>query len=219
MKKRIKVPRPPHKRSLKYILLDLVIFIFILTIASVLLASLNTARKPAIYLYPTEDMQVQVEVDVNGFMFNDIPDYNGGWDVFATTDGIIDDTYDYLFYEAALWNVEVPEEGWVVAYNDLESWFEETLPELGLNEKETAQFIEYWLEELPEANYYEVRLIGDEFLRENMTLTVTPAPDTVLRLLFHFTPVNTKTNIDPPLIHTFDREGFVVVEWGGILGM
>ena len=113
--------------------------------------------------------------------------------------------------------VDVPEEGWVVAYSDLEGWFEETLPQLGLNEKEAAQFIEYWMEELPEVPYYEMRLLTDEYLAQNMQLHVVPEPDTVIRLMVHFTPTNQKTNLIEPKITTPVREGFVVSEWGGIL--
>ncbi|MCK5027539.1 MAG: hypothetical protein KAS07_03910 [Candidatus Pacebacteria bacterium] len=213
------IPLPPKKKNKLRKIIAVILWLFIMAIfLSVALASLNTARKPAIYLYPTEDMDVQVQVDVNGILFNDIPKYNNGWDVFVTKDGIIDGVYDYLFYEAFLWKIDVPEEGWVVAYNELEEWFADMLPVLGLNEKETEQFVEYWMEELPRSKYYEVKLFDREFVDENMTLSIDPAPDTVIRLLFYFKPVEEKNCLQEPTIVIPTRDGFTVVEWGGILG-
>ncbi len=213
------IPLPPKKRSKFEKIIAFVLWIFVMAIfLTVALASLNSARKPAIYLYPIEDMDIQVQVDVKGFLYNDIPDYHDGWDVFVTKDGIIDGVYDYLFYEALLWKIDIPEEGWVVEYDELEGWFELNLPILGLNEKETGQFIEYWMEELPQAKYYEVKLFDREFVDENMTLSIDPAPDTVIRLLFYFKPLEKEISLQEPTIVTPTRDGFTVVEWGGILG-
>ena len=209
-----RIPLPPKKKMFRLIvcvtLLWLVVFFLVL-------ASLNTARKPAIYLYPTEDMVVNVEVVVNGLFFNDIPDYGEGWEVFVTKDGIIEGEYDYLFYEAALLNSDLPEEGWVVGYSQLENWFDENLPKLGLNEKEKEQFVEYWTEELPEAKYYEIKLFDKKFVDENLTLNIVPKPDTITRLLFYFKGLDEVMILPEPTIITPERKGFTVVEWGGIL--
>ena len=211
------IPIPPKKKRLRLIIKIFLLWSVALFLATIALASLNTARKPAIYLYPTEDMVVNVEVDVKGLFFNDIPDYGNGWEVFVTKDGIIEGEYDYLFYEAVLWHTDFPEEGWVVEYNRLENWFDKNLPKLGLNEKETNQFIEYWTQELPEAKYYEIKLFDKKFIDENMTLNIEPKPDTVTRLLFHFKALDEMTILEEPTITTPERKGFTVIEWGGIL--
>ena len=83
-----------------------------------------------------------------------------------------DGKLDYLFYEAQLKLLQLPNEGRVVGYSDLEKWFDKKLPVLGLNKKELNQFKEYWLKELPESNYYEIRILGQPFLEENMKLRV-----------------------------------------------
>jgi hypothetical protein len=214
---RVDVPKPPKKRYMDALVSFVILCSFLFIVGAVVLASLNDARKPAIYLYPTEDSMVQVQVDVRGIMYKDIPKYNGGWNVFATKEGIIDGQYDYLFYEALLWQLNVPEEGWVVPHSQLEGWFNSKLPELGLNENESAQFMEYWLAELPEANYYEVKLFDDAFVTENLRLDIEPVPDTIIRLLFHFRPLDETVVLTEPTIYTPERNGFTVVEWGGIL--
>lgn len=174
-------------------------------------------KKPAVYLYPTQDSIINVQLDINGRIVQSIPDYNNGWNVFVARDGKIENKYDYLFYEAQLNNLELPDEGWVVSSQDLDSWMNVNLIKLGLNEKEAEQFKEYWMKELPKSNYYEIKLLSQEFLKENMNLIVSGNPDTMIRLNFYFKALENPTQIKNPAIITPERNGFVVVEWGGIL--
>lgn len=177
----------------------------------------TVVKKPAIYLYPTEDSIVSVKLNVNGDIIKDIPKYENGWTVFVKKDGIIDNKYDYLFYEAKLKNIQLPNNGWIVEYSDLENWFDINLIKLGLNEKEANQFKEYWLTELPKSNYYEIKLFDQIFLKKNMDLIISPQPDTLIRLNFYFKPQKEKIEINQPQIVTPERNGFVAVEWGGVL--
>jgi len=175
-------------------------------------------KKPAIYLYPENTLNVKVNVTVNGTLTSSEPLYSNGWDVTATPEGIIDGKYDYLFYEADLYTMELPDEGWIVEYSELEKWFDDYLPKLGLNGKETEQFKEYWLKDLKEANYYDIRLLGNNFLEDNMKLTIIPEPQTIIRVNFYFKPLDEKIVIKEPVITEKERKGFTVVEWGGING-
>lgn len=174
-------------------------------------------KKPAIYLYPLEDSQIFVKLNINGEMIKDIPEYNNGWNVFVTKEGIIEGKYDYLFYEANLKKISIPKEGWIVEYSELEFWFNKNLKLLGLNKKETDQFKEYWLNQLEKSKYYEIKLLSNEFLDENMDLIITPEPETEIRLNFIFKPLKKNYSIKNPEIITPERNGFTVVEWGGIL--
>lgn len=174
-------------------------------------------RKPAVYLYPTETSEIEVQVDVNGYITEAEPNYLTGWKVTAEPSGLIDKEYDYLFYEAQLTNLQLPDEGWLVEYSNLDKWFDETLPLLGLNDKEITQFKDYWMKELTNANYYEVKILEDQFLEENMNLIINPKPDTMIRLNFYFKPHSEKIEIEEPTIKTPQRTGFTVVEWGGLL--
>jgi hypothetical protein len=173
-------------------------------------------KKPAVYLYPAERMDVSVQVKVNGGLLFTEPDYNTGWNVNVTPEGIIDSKYDYLFYEASLNKIELPNEGWVVEFENLKSWFDEYLPKLGLNKKEKEQFEDYWLSKLRKSKYYDIRLLDDKFLSENMDLIINPKPETLLRLNFYFKPINSKIDLTAPEIKEVTRKGFTVIEWGGI---
>lgn len=189
-------------------------YIFIVFVTLILIKHILTpVRKPAIYLYPTEDKIVSVKLYVNGVIIKSTPNYKNEWRVFVTKDGIIENKYDYLFYEALLKNIILPREGWVVEYSALEKWFDENLIKLGLNEKEKDQFKEYWLRELPKSNYYEIKLLEDSFINKNMKLVINPKPNTLIRLHFYFKPLKEKINIKEPKVITPERNGFVVVEW------
>ncbi len=102
----------------------------------------------------------------------------------------------------------------VVAQKDLENWFNEYLPKLGLNKKEKEQFMEYWLERLQGQNYYEMKLLSRKFLEEHAKLTILPSPDTVIRVIFYFTPMDEYKTVKAPVIQTPEQKGFVVLEWG-----
>ena len=133
------------------------------------------------------------------------------------TNGTIENRYDYLFYENTLKTVELPNEGWIKQGNVLDTWFDVILPKLGLNSKETEQFREYWLVELDKDALYEIKLFSLPFLSKNMTLTIDPKPDTLIRVIFNFKVIKETYEIKEPVITTPKRSGFHVLEWGGMI--
>lgn len=173
-------------------------------------------KKPAIYLYPLERTPVSVTLNVKGKITESDPPYEEGWNVVADPNGTIDGKYDYLFYEVQLMNPVVSEEGWVTRYDQLENWFASTLPKLGFNTKEATQFSEYWLKELPEAKYYEIKLVSDQYLQDKVNLIVSPKPDTIMRRIFSFRPLDEKIPLIAPRVET-ERNGFTLMEWGGYI--
>ncbi|MBT3720543.1 hypothetical protein HN789_01255 [archaeon] len=199
------------------IIVALGVFCCLASAAFVISLSTVTIKKPAVYLYPKEDMKINVQLDINGMLIEDIPKYNNGWNVFVTKEGIIENQYDYLFYEAKLKKISLPNTGWVIEYENLHSWFEINLPKLGLNKKEKTQFMDYWLNELPYSKYYEIKLLTYDFLEDNMNLIINPEPDTLIRLNFAFKPIKKHKILEEPEIKEIKRTGFTVIEWGGLL--
>ncbi len=177
----------------------------------------DVALKPAIYLYPEETLKIKVSLSINGEITISEPEYNNGWDVVVEPGGNIEGSYDYLFYEARLNYLETPDEGWCVEHEHLESWMNNTLNELGLNEKESKDFKDFWLDFLPIANYYEIKLLSKEYLDLNMELIIDPQPETIIRVMLTFSPYQNAVGINTPLITTPIRSGFTVVEWGGFI--
>lgn len=178
--------------------------------------------KPAVYLYPEKTMSINVKVKPVGPMTYTIPQYpDGGWTVRAEPNGDIfyqNKRFDYLYYEAEIPDSEIvePQEGYVVKYSELENLFNEILPKLGLNKKESTQFEEYWLDVLPKAPYYSVKIIPESNLDHIAPLTFSVKPDSIKRVTLSFAPLDKQIELPKPTILPFKRTGFTVIEWGGL---
>ncbi len=173
-------------------------------------------RAPYIYLYPETQTDISVELGLvpGGQIVESEPPYNNGWNVNVTPDGTIDKTFEYLYYESLQ---PVPldyRHGWVLDGADLENEFRNLLSSLGFIEKETDDFIEFWIPKLGDADYYAVY---PQDVESFVTLNINPPPDNILRTLLLVRPLAYKINIPtPPEPEIFVRDGFTVAEWGVI---
>ncbi|GEM_PF-1522187 len=178
--------------------------------------------KPAIYLYPPEKTHVSVKISPNGRLSHTDPTYpQQGWDVTAYPDGKIDyanKSYNYLYYEAEIPDefITLPQAGFIVPYRDISTFLTGLLPKLGLNQKETGQFTQYWEKALPESPYYIVKIVSPTNISVVSPLSINPVPQTVIRVTLHFEAVDNPVQISEPQIQPVQRSGFTVVEWGGI---
>ncbi|OGE73911.1 MAG: hypothetical protein A3I07_00035 [Candidatus Doudnabacteria bacterium RIFCSPLOWO2_02_FULL_42_9] len=175
--------------------------------------------KPAIYLYPTAKTQVSVKVDPKGgFTYTD-PEYGNGWEVTAYPDGkiVVDGKeYPYLFWEGRGGLYQTPEKGFIVERNNVHQFLVEKLTQLGLNKQESFDFIEYWEPYMKDAPYYFVTFMDNEALDALAPLEVNPQPDTIIRILMDFEPLEKPKHVIGLEIKTPTRNGFTVVEWGGV---
>jgi hypothetical protein len=179
--------------------------------------------KPVIYLYPEKTTDVSVKVEPSGGFSKTEPAYNNGWNVTATPEGQLTElatgsVYPYLFWEGRSNSVyQTPNRGWVVPQSEVQGFLLEKLAKLGLNAKESADFIEFWEPRMQGAPYYFVTFLGNREMNQLAPLTVDPKPDTVIRILMDFTPLEKPIDVQGYDIRTPERQGFTVVEWGGVL--
>lgn len=179
-----------------------------------------TVDKPVIYLYPEEDNTcISAQLDINGSFTCLDPAFNieNGWNVFADRNGDIHldgKTYDYLFWEAELYANFNFDQGFCVAGDKTQEFLERVLPQLGLNEKETDQFIEYWLP-IMEKNPYNVISFQTNEYTDCAGLEITPKPDTMIRVFMAFYASDSFVEMPEQTFTCPEREGFVAVEWGG----
>ena len=123
-----------------------------------------------------------------------------------------------LYYESKnikKYNDESLKEGFVVARDDVEEFLDEKLSTLGLNYKEREEFITYWANSLEEKPYAFIRFQTRAEIDRNMGLEVTPRPDTTIRIMMEYKPLNRRVKVEEQQLQKATREGFVVVEWGG----
>lgn len=177
--------------------------------------------KPVIYLYPTKTQDIKVKVSPEGGVTESIPEYGKGWSVTATPEGKIIDKatkteYPYLFWESKDDGAQTDmSEGFVVETKKLQKFFEEKLAILGLNEKEIADFTEYWVPELQGKKYVFITFYSQERIDAEAPLKVTPAPDSVIRVYFDHKKLDKKITVKEQVLTPATRKGFAVVEWGG----
>lgn len=177
-------------------------------------------KKPVIYLYPEKPINVNVEVLFDGdFVFTYPLASNGRWDVYAYPNGTLINNRDgrehpYIFWEGTSninWDLS---KGFVVKGEDTLEFLEEKLEFLGLNDREISEFITYWVP-LMQDNEYNLITFQDELYTNNFALNVYPKPDSTLRVFMVYKALDEPINIQEPILKSFDRTGFTVIEWGG----
>ena len=175
--------------------------------------------KPVIYLYPEEEMNVEIKIPTVDFTTT-YPLYNNGWNIIASPDGTLTDKnnreYNYLYWEGYTdYQVDLSE-GFVVSKNEYIEFLENKLEYVGLSDKEACDFISYWLPLMNEYEYCLVSFQKDYGEKVKIEYSVEPNNELVV-----FTAIQ---GLDAPIqvieqdlssYKDFLREGFVSVEWGG----
>ena len=180
--------------------------------------------KPVIYLSPEQETKVNVQLTFNGTLTSTYPTLPPeGWTVTAQPDGTLTDeegrSYRYLFWEGVA-NVDWKQDsGFLVKAEDAREFLEQSLTQLGLNELEQNDFITYWLPKLEKNGESFVTFAAEQYT-DNAILTVTPQPDSVLRVEMLISKVDDSNRaafqkLLEQELPRFEREGFVLVEWGG----
>ena len=174
--------------------------------------------KPVIYLYPEGKTEVLVELILNGELTCTYPAYKDGWQVTALPDGTLTDakgqTYNYLYWEGEAEMAYDFSEGFCVKGEDTAAFLEEALEDLGLTRREANEFIVYWLP-MMEQNPYNLISFQTENYTDAAKLTVSPTPDTVLRVFMAWKGTEEFMELPEQELTSPERIGFTVVEWGG----
>lgn len=200
--------------------------IFALLLALLLLAAMTGCwpleeqytEKPVIYLYPEAETDVTVRLDYAGDLTCTYPAYDGAWRVAAAPDGTLTDesgqTYRYLYWEGTD-NVQYDfSEGFCVPGSETAAFLEDALVQLGLTRAEANEFIIYWLPQM-EQNAYNLISFQSDAYTDAAKLTITPQPDTLLRVFMAWKPLTSAVEIAPQTLTAPERTGFTAVEWGG----
>ena len=176
--------------------------------------------KPVIYLYPQQPTQVSVRVDAD--ITKSDPAYMRGWNVRALPNGTLfinTASYDSLFWEGT-GHGAYPDirRGSIVAKKNLEKKLREDLSRLGLNQKESNDFLAFWLSKMPTTPYTRLSWLTTSDMNTLAPLTITPAPDTLIRVFLDFEGLEKPIDMKPQLLApSLPRNGFSVIEWGGLL--
>jgi len=177
--------------------------------------------KPNIYIYPTEKMQLSVNISfpLGGNILTSIPEYNTGWNITVEPSGKIDNEYTYLFYESSQPDVWQTEAGWHIKRTDLTQFFTTNLASYGFSEQEITDFVDFWIPLLVDKEYYTIYPQSKIEIDQAISINFSTSPDKILRLFYLVKGFENEPifELEKPVISTFERTGFYVTEWGVLL--
>ena len=210
--------KPSSSLSADRVMFYLIFAAAIFVLGSMLLGP-RLMAKPVIYLYPEKTTTVSVLLDFEGTLTHTYPAYRDGWTVTASPDGTLinhadNKEYSYLFWEGDSKRTIDMSRGFVVKGSDTAAFLQEKLALIGLRPKEYNEFIVYWLPHM-ENNRYNLIAFQEKDYTDSAELTITPKPDSILRVFMTYKPLTLPVTIPPQELKPFVRRGFTVVEWGG----
>jgi len=203
---------------------------------------MQEADKPVLYLYPAAptDIDVYLGLGPESQPISYPPlDSTQHWRVTAQPNGLITHRatgalYPSLFWEAALDISQHPDflkYGWRVERAGLVPFLEARLAEMNFNDRERAEFIQYWLPRMARHPYVQVHFatMGSDSASTNATgqlyagaapLGIAPAPEHWLRVLMVWHPMEEyhlrATGPGPQTLPRLNRTGYHALEWGGM---
>jgi len=178
------------------------------------------AYKPNIYIYPKEQIQLFVKLDfpMGGKIITSIPEYGTGWNITVNTNGLIDNTYSYLFYESTQPDIWQKDYGWIAKTDELEPFFRKNMADYGFTGREIDDFIDYWIPRLNNYSFYSIYPQTKQLIDKVIKLDLSKKPDNLLRLFYVVKGHNKlQEKLLEPTIADFIRDGYFVTEWGVIL--
>ncbi len=179
------------------------------------------AYKPIIYLYPEHEQETTVTLGYPYKLTTSYPKYTDKWKVLARPNGDLKELKTgknlySLYYESDnVVNFKVEKDGFCVKGTEIEPFLEDKLAKLGLTDRESEEFIIYWLPKLESNEYNYIRFATTDEIDTNMPLNINPKPDTLIRILMTYKGLNNPICVEEQEIKTQERAGFVAVEWGG----
>lgn len=180
----------------------------------------QVAKKPMIYLYPTDTTDIKVKLGNPSLLSSTYPKYSNEWNVTVDTEGKLTDKKTGrelygLYWEGYDYKTEMKDEGFVVAGENVSDFLEDKLALLGLNDREAEEFIVYWLPIMEKNKYNYVHFDLNEEMDAYMPLEISPKPETTIRIMMTFKALDNPVKVKAQKLETPERKGFTVVEWGG----
>ncbi len=176
-------------------------------------------KKPIIYLYPTATTSISVQLQKPENFTTTYPLYGDGWRVTAQPDGKLSDAsgkqYYALYWEGKDTSPHDFSTGFYVTKDTAAHVLEKQLTKIGLSSRERNEFVIYWLPVLRDIGQSVIHFRLTDELQSRNKLTISPAPDSLLRVAMDIKPVRRPVVLPAQKLDSFERKGFAVVEWGG----
>lgn len=177
--------------------------------------------KPVIYLYPQTPTEVSVKV--GAAVSKSDPQYslNGWQNVLALPSSHLfyqDKEYPSLYWEGLGFGVyPTITFGTIVPQAQVVSTIRQQLAAQGFTPQETSDFLDFWQSRLPSTPYVRLSWLNTEQMNQLAPLSISPRPTTLIRTFLDFQGLDAPEQLQPQHFTAPSRQGFTVVEWGGLL--
>jgi hypothetical protein len=188
------------------------------------------AEKPIVYLYSNKPVKTTITLSPFGHLAFTYPAYENNWQVETESNGNIKDLktgklHPYLFWEAnqpqeSFHTSDGVVEGFMIQTDTVTTFLETQLAILGLNSRESTDFITYWVPRLQKKPFAVVQfLMNEEYNSTFGGIQSATKLDYMLRIgmLFEIYDVQPSIVLASPANKSHsERRGFGLVEWGGM---
>lgn len=129
--------------------------------------------------------------------------------------------YPYIYWDGDKFIKQVPKKllGWSIKKENIKEFLTQKANEIGMNTAEKTEFVRYWSEII--SNYpatdFRIYFLQNEEVDDWIKLDISPKPDSWNRIEVVFTPIQPNTHSTPYALKKIKRQGFTMVEWGGII--
>lgn len=177
-----------------------------------------SGTSPSIFVY--SDSKIEITISPKSPLTYADPVIEAvGWTIITDRLGNINSpkSREYLYYEYDKSQVTFnqPPAGYVVASNTLPEFMTNLASKLGLNQKETAQLLREFNNEVKtDKKYLQIGIVPLSEIEEKLPLEIMPKPNNLKRLHFVVTPQDSYQNIPAPTINSIKRGGLTVIEFG-----
>lgn len=178
--------------------------------------------EPILYVYADPPTEVAIAPLAPLRFFTTRPHGPHGWKGIAQPDGsiVIDGRrWPRLFWEGRSVWFRPPSEAVVVAENDIAAFLRTALVAQGLRGREVHEFLNAWLPDLEGQGPVRIGFHHPDTIEAIAPLDIQPQPDTLIRVLMDAAATDAPPDWDgtlPAFSQPPQREGIVVVEWGGV---
>lgn len=182
----------------------------------------HPVRKPVMYLYPTETINVSVQLDVKGQLDFTYPAYDKEWKVTACPGGdliVNNNKFRYLFWEAhSAIDISKASVNQFVKADTLLAYLEHSLDQMNFNAQEKQDFITYWYPLMQGHDHLQIRFMFNQACDHIAQLHFSTNPKHLFRVYMVWNEIDANEIPDDVSTAEFpaiQRDGFHVVEWGG----
>lgn len=129
--------------------------------------------------------------------------------------------YPYIYWDGVQVVKPVPKknEGFIVKSENIEDFLDKKADELNFNKEEKAEFVRYWNKKVKNTGWKQVKIyfLQNEDVENYLPLYIDPRPDSINRVEIVITKAKKNEKIKEQTLIPFNRSGYTMVEWGGMI--